>query len=42
MGAYAAIAGLAWLTLDGRLRLAVMVLMAFFAVKTYIAHRAGW
>ena len=43
MSAYAAIAVLAAFTLDGGLlRNAVWVLMAFFAVKSYVAYRAGW
>ena len=43
MAAYAAIAILAAFTLDGGLlRNGVWVLMAFFAVKSYIAYRAGW
>jgi len=43
MSAYAAIAILAAFTLDGGLlRNAVWVAMAFFALKTYIAYRAGW
>ena len=43
MCCYAAIAILAAFTLDGGLlRNAVWVAMAFFAVKTYIAYRAGW
>jgi hypothetical protein len=43
LGAYAAIALLAAFTLDGGLmRNAVWVLMGAFALKTYIAYRAGW
>lgn len=42
MGAYAVLALLAALTLDGALRYAVWVLMAGLAVKTYIAYKAGW
>jgi hypothetical protein len=43
MSAYAAIAVLAAFTLDGGLlRNAVWIAMAFFAVKTWIAYRAGW
>jgi hypothetical protein len=42
LSAYAVIAVLAAFTLDGLLRNAVWVLMAGLAVKTYIAHRAGW
>jgi hypothetical protein len=43
MGAYAVLATLAGLTLDGGLlRNAVWILLAGLAVKTYIAYRAGW
>jgi hypothetical protein len=43
MSVYAAIAVLAAFTLDGGLlRNAVWIAMAFFAVKTWIAYRAGW
>jgi len=43
MSAYAAIAVLAALTLDGGLlRNAVWVVMAGLALKTYVAYRAGW
>lgn len=42
MGAYAALALLAGLTLDGLLRNAVWILMAGLAVKTWIAYKAGW
>ncbi len=42
MGAYAAIGLLALFTLDGLLRTAVWIFLGGLAVKTYIAHRAGW
>jgi len=42
MAAYAVIAILATFTLDGGLRVVIWILMAFFALKSYIAHRAGW
>ena len=43
MGIYAVLALLAAFTLDGGLiRNAVWILMAGLAVKTYIAHKAGW
>jgi hypothetical protein len=43
MGTYAIVAILAAFTLDGGLiRDAVWILMAGLAVKTYIAHKAGW
>ncbi|MBK9169695.1 MAG: hypothetical protein IPM24_19855 [Bryobacterales bacterium] len=38
-GAYAALTGLAVVTLDGKLRLAVLVLFAGLAVKTWIAWK---
>jgi hypothetical protein len=41
-GAYAVIALLAGLTLDGKLRLAVWILMGGLALKTYIAYKAHW
>jgi hypothetical protein len=41
-GAYALLAVLAWFTLDGKLRYAVLLLMGGLSVKTYIAHKAGW
>ncbi len=40
--AYAALAVMAGLTLDGLLRTAVLVLLAGLALKTWIAHKAGW
>ena len=42
MAAYAMLALAAALTLDGALRTAVWILMAGLAVKTWIAHKAGW
>jgi hypothetical protein len=42
MSAYALLALLAALTLDGTLRAGVWILMAGLAVKTWIAHKAGW
>jgi hypothetical protein len=42
LAAYAVISILAWVTLDGKMRLAVWILMAGFAIKTYIAYRAHW
>jgi hypothetical protein len=43
MGVYAILAVLAGFTLDGGLlRNAVWVLLGGLALKTYIAHRAGW
>jgi hypothetical protein len=43
LSVYGAIAILAAFTLDGGLlRNAVWVLMAGLAIKTYVAHRAGW
>jgi hypothetical protein len=37
MAAYAAIALMAALTLDGKFRLVVWILMAYFAFRTYLA-----
>jgi hypothetical protein len=42
MATYAVIALLATFTLDGKLRITIWIVMAFFAVKTLIAHKAGW
>ncbi|SPF49420.1 exported hypothetical protein [Candidatus Sulfopaludibacter sp. SbA4] len=43
MSTYGILALLAAFTLDGGLmRNAVWILLAGLAVKTYIAHRAGW
>jgi hypothetical protein len=42
MGAYAVLALLAALTLDGMMRYAVCILMGGLALKTYIATKAGW
>ncbi len=42
LAAYAALALLAAFTLDGVLRLAVWILMAGLALKTWIAYKAGW
>ena len=42
MGAYAVLALLAGLTLDGLMRYAVWILLGWLAAKTYIAKKAGW
>ena len=42
MAAYGVIATLAGFTLDGVLRVAVWILMAGLAAKTWIAYKAGW
>ncbi len=42
MGAYAVLALLASFTLDGVFRIAVWILLGGLAVKTLIAHKAGW
>jgi len=42
MCAYAVLATLAGLTLDGKLRIFIWVLLAGFALKTYAAYRADW
>jgi hypothetical protein len=40
--AYAVLALLAYFTLDGKLRYAVLLLMGGLSIKTYIAYKAGW
>ena len=42
LGAYAVLAVLASLTLDGKLLAAVWILLAGLTVKTCIAYKAGW
>lgn len=42
MAVYAAIAVLATLTLDDKLRIAVWILMGALALKTLIAYKARW
>lgn len=42
MAAYVALALMAAFTLDGVFRIAVWIFLAGLAIKTYIAHRAGW
>jgi len=42
MACYAAIAVLAAVTLDGKLRIAIWILLGALAVKTEIARRAKW
>ena len=42
MLAYAVLAALAAVTLDGGLRYGVWILMAGLAAKTWIAYKAGW
>jgi hypothetical protein len=42
MIAYAVLGILAAFTLDGLLRVACLVALAGFALKTLIAHKAGW
>ena len=42
LAAYTVLALLAAFTLDGVLRLAVWILMAGLALKTWIAYKAGW
>jgi hypothetical protein len=41
-GAYAALAVLALLTLDGAFRAAIWILLAGLTAKTLIAYKAGW
>ncbi len=42
LAAYAVLALLAFVTLDGILRIGVWILMAGLAAKTLIAYKAGW
>jgi hypothetical protein len=42
MSCYAALALAAGLTLDGRFRLGVWIFLAYLAVRTGIAYKAGW
>ena len=42
MSAYAVLVLLAAFTLDGALRYFIWILMAGLALKTWIAHKAGW
>jgi hypothetical protein len=42
MASYAVIALLATLTLDGKLRYFIWILMGALALKTYIAYKAHW
>lgn len=39
---YALLAAVGILVLDGKLRLAILILLGGLAVKTLIARRAGW
>ena len=40
--AYAVLALMATFTLDGKFRYAVWLILGYFALRTYIAHKAGW
>ncbi len=40
--AYIALAVGAMFTLDGKLLYFVWIVLAYFAARTYIAHKAGW
>jgi len=42
MCAYAALALSATFTLNGKMRYFVWIVLGYFALRTYIAHRAGW
>jgi hypothetical protein len=42
MIAYAVLAIAAALTLDGVIRIACLIALGAFALKTLIAHKAGW
>ena len=39
---YAILGALAAVTLDGLIRIACLIALAGFALKTLIAHKAGW
>ena len=39
IGMYAVLGLLAWFTLDGRMRLVVLAVLALFAVRTYVHDR---
>ncbi len=40
--AYAALALVAGFALDGKMRLFVWIVLGGFALKTWVAHKAGW
>ena len=40
--AYAILAGIGALTLDGKVRDAFLIMMLAFVAKTFIARKAGW
>ncbi len=42
MGMFAVLSAMAGFTLDGVLRIAVLILMVALAAKTWIAYKAGW
>ncbi len=42
MGFFAILMILAAFTLDGLIRVVVLIFLAGLAVKTYIAYKAGW
>jgi hypothetical protein len=42
MATYAVLSIAATFTLDGKIRIAVWILMAGLATKTYLAYKAGW
>jgi hypothetical protein len=42
MGAYAILAAIAFLVLDGLALKAVLILLAGLAAKTFVAWKAGW
>ena len=42
MSAFAVLALGATFTLDGKARIAVWLILGYFALRTYIAHKAGW
>jgi hypothetical protein len=40
--AYTALAVGAFFTLDGKMLYAVWIVLGYFALRTYIAYKAGW
>jgi hypothetical protein len=42
MGCYAVLGLLSAFTLDGKLRLFLLILLGALAFKTYVAYKAGW
>jgi hypothetical protein len=42
MSCYACLALMATFTLSGKLRYFVWIVLSYFALRTYIAYKAGW